>query len=187
MATAPEQIRTEHLSLSCWQQADAEELRATLDRCDAHLRPWIPFMKHEPRTLEQTRQGLVANRESFAKGEHHRFAIRELASKALVGETMLLLRGGPNTLEAGYWLDQQYCGKGYASEATAALLPIAFETLGAERVILRCDQRNVASVRVAERLDGICCDIEKIEENGEAVTLLVFECRRPSAGGDPAQ
>ena len=121
MAPAPNELRTANLLLSCWQERDAEELRATLDRCDAHLRPWIPFMQHEPRSLEQTREGLVASRESFANGEHHRYAIRELASGALVGETMLLLRGGPDTLEAGYWIDEQHCGKGYASEATQAL------------------------------------------------------------------
>ncbi len=178
--TLPEEICTEHLRLSCWQESDAEELRACLDRSDAHLRPWIPFMQHEPRPLEETRKGLGDRRTAFAQGEHYRFAIRELDSNTLAGETMLFGRGGPNTLEAGYWLDQQHCGKGYATEATQALLPLAFETLSIARIIMRCDQRNVASMRVAERIGGICRDIETLVENGKAVTLLVFECRRPA-------
>ncbi|MFT4512365.1 MAG: RimJ/RimL family protein N-acetyltransferase [Planctomycetota bacterium] len=178
--TAPKEICTEHLRLSCWQEGDAEELRACLDRCDAHLRPWIPFMQYEPRTLEQTRKGLGDCRSAFDKGEHYRFAIRKLDSNTLIGETMLFGRGGPSTLEAGYWLDQQHCGKGYATEATQALLPLAFGTLSIGRVIMRCDQRNVASVRVAERLGGICRDIETLVENSKAVTLLVFECKPPT-------
>lgn len=178
--TLPEEICTKHLRLSCWRTNDAEELRACLGRSDAHLRPWIPFMQHEPRTLEQTREGLSECHSAFGKGEHYRFAIRELDSNTLIGETMLLGRGNPNTLEAGYWIDQQHCAKGYATEATQALLAFAFETLSITRITLRCDQRNVASVRVAERIGGICCDIETIEENGEAVTLLAFECKPPA-------
>lgn len=177
----PEQICTKHLRLSCWQAGDAEELRACLDRCDAHLRPWIPFMRLEPRTLEQTRKGLLESRTAFAQGEHYRFAIRELQSNALIGETMLLGGSDPQTLEAGCWLDEQHCRKGYAAEATQPLLPLAFDTLSIARVMMRCDQRNVASVRIAEQLGGICCDIETLEENGEAVTLLVFECKPPAS------
>lgn len=176
--TAPEQIDTKRLRLSCWQAGDAEELRACLDRCDAHLRPWIPFMQNEPRTLEQTRDGLIECRTAFGQGKHYRFAIRELQSNALLGETMLFARGAPSTLEVGYWLDKQHCGKGYATEAAQPLLAMAFNTLSVGRVIMRCDQRNVASMRVAERLGGICRDIETLVENGKTVTLLVFECKQ---------
>ena len=177
MADAPLQIDTANLTLTCWREADAEELRACLDRCDAHLRPWIPFMQNEPMSLDQTRAVLRERRASFANGEHFRFAIRERHSRALLGETMLLARGGPDTLEAGYWLDEQHCGKGHATEATRALLPLAFDTLSIGRVILRCDQRNAASVRVAERLGGSQCGVEEIKEDGTTVTLLVFECK----------
>ncbi|MFN3241330.1 MAG: GNAT family N-acetyltransferase [Planctomycetota bacterium] len=175
MANVPEEVRTDRLVLSRWRAADATELRALLDRCDAHLRPWIPFMQDEPRSLEGTREKLIEIGASFDAGEHFRFALRERATEALVGETMLIGRGGPGAIEAGYWLDQRHCGKGYASEATAALLPLAFETLARQRVLVRCDVRNEPSLRVAARLGGVAIDTEQLEENGETVVLRVFQ------------
>ena len=177
MNLPPTQLLTERLRLSAWQDEHAAALRAVLDRCDAHLRPWIPFMQNEPRTLQETRVGLADVRAAFARGEHFRYAITERRSNELVGETMLLGRGGEGTLEAGYWLDERHCGKGYATEATRALLPLAFEQLAVASVILRCDAQNHASVQVAKRLGGTRCGQEVVEENGGSVTLLVFECR----------
>lgn len=175
MTTAPDELRTARLVLACWRAADAPELRAALDECDAHLRPWIPFMQGEPRSLAETRARLIAARASFAKGEHFRYAIRERDTAALVGETMLLARGGPDTLEAGYWLHRDHCGKGYATEATEALLPIAFAGIGVGRVILRCDERNAPSVRVAQRLGASQIGVEQSDDTGERARLLVFE------------
>jgi len=91
MKPVPTELTTTRLRLTCWQADDAAALRALLDRCDAHLRPWIPFMQHEPRTLDQTREGLASCRASFAANEHYRFAIRELATDAIIGETVMLL------------------------------------------------------------------------------------------------
>ena len=42
--------------------------------------------------------------------------------------------------------------QGLATEATAALLDLAFETFGFHRVFARCDTRNVPSYRLMERL-----------------------------------
>ncbi len=46
----------------------------------------------------------------------------------------------------------RFHGKGYASEAAAALLRVAFEELGFHRVIGRCDARNTASSALMQRL-----------------------------------
>lgn len=175
MAIVPEELRTDRLVLSRWRATDAIELRGLFDRCDAHLRPWIPFMQDEPQPLEGTREKLLEIGAVFDAGEHFRFSVREQATGALVGETMLLRRGGPGALEAGYWLDERHCGQGYASESTAALLPLAFDVLEAERVLVRCDERNVPSLRVAERLGGVAVDTEQLEENGQTVVLRVFQ------------
>lgn len=40
--------------LACWRLEDAPALRRALDLSDAHLRPWVPFMRGEPRTLAET-------------------------------------------------------------------------------------------------------------------------------------
>jgi RimJ/RimL family protein N-acetyltransferase len=71
----------------------------------------------------------------------------------VIGDVMLFLgsvehRGG----EVGWVFHPDYSGRGYATEATHAMLHLAFDQLGLHRVIARIDARNVASLRLSERL-----------------------------------
>jgi RimJ/RimL family protein N-acetyltransferase len=54
--------------------------------------------------------------------------------------------------EIGYWCRKGFTGRGYITEAVRGLTVFAFEILKANRVEIRCDQRNVRSRKVAERL-----------------------------------
>ncbi len=184
MPTAPGSLDTARLELRRWCADDAVELRALLDANDAHLRPWIPFMEQEPRSLAATRAWLGEIRAAFDAGTAWRYAIRTRADAArgglLVGETMLLARGGVDTVEAGYWLAAAHCGRGYATEATVPLLPLAFDRLARRRVVLKCDVRNVASQRVADRLGAVAAGEETLAERGATVTLRIYEVVAPS-------
>lgn len=53
--------------------------------------------------------------------------------------------------EIGYWCRTSFTGQGYATEAVRGISAFALETLGARRVEIRCDSRNLPSARVAER------------------------------------
>jgi RimJ/RimL family protein N-acetyltransferase len=54
--------------------------------------------------------------------------------------------------EIGYWCRSDRVGRGYVYEASWALAKFAFQSLDAERVELRMDDRNRRSWKVAERL-----------------------------------
>ena len=56
------------------------------------------------------------------------------------------------TAEIGWLVGPAFQGRGYAREAAAMLLDLAFGELGLHRVIAELDPRNTASVRVCERL-----------------------------------
>lgn len=58
----------------------------------------------------------------------------------------------PRTYEIGWVLDRPYHGRGYATEAAAALLRYGFATLSLHRVIATCQPENPASARVMEKL-----------------------------------
>jgi RimJ/RimL family protein N-acetyltransferase len=174
MARAPDTLATARLRLVRWSVADAEELRAALDASDAHLRPWIPFMKDEPRSLAATREWLWQHSAFFDADEHWRYAVRTRSDNALVGEVMLLTRGAPGTLEAGYWLHAAHTGRAYTREAVAALLPLAFETLKAERVAFVCDERNHPSIAVARALGAVLHEVRDVTEREVAVRLATY-------------
>ena len=54
--------------------------------------------------------------------------------------------------ELGWCLDPEQAGRGYATEAVAALIRLCFEDLGLRRVTANCFADNVASWRLMERL-----------------------------------
>ena len=147
----PDRIQTERLLLRCWSVDDAPALRAALDVCDTHLRPWIPFMKHEPRSLPETAAWVQRHIDQFRAGQHFRYGVFDREG-ALVGEVMLLRRSGPETLEIGYWLHKDHCGRGYASEAVVAMIETGFAQDGVTRVEIQCDADNLPSNAIPERM-----------------------------------
>lgn len=147
-----DRIETKRLLLRCLGPEDAPAVRAALDHSDQHLRPWIPFMKDEPRNLAQTADALRQHRAHFDLGEYFRYGVFEREGEVLVGENMLLDRVGQGGLEIGYLTYLGFQGKGYASEATCAMVRAAFELHSVDRVEIHCAPENAASVAIPERL-----------------------------------
>mgnify|MGYP001820244459 CR=1 FL=1 len=145
-------VETDRLVLRCWSPEDAPRLRAALDVCDTHLRPWIPFMKDEPRSLDQTAHWLRGIRASFDSDQHYRYAVFDSGEHSLLGENMLLKRVGPGGLEIGYWTHVDCGRQGYATEASSAMVRVAFEVAGVERVEIHCAPGNLASSAIPARL-----------------------------------
>jgi RimJ/RimL family protein N-acetyltransferase len=79
--------------------------------------------------------------------------------------------------EIGYWCRTGFTGRGYVTEAVRGITAVAFDTLGAKRVEIRCDSRNVPSVRVARRagflLEGELHNNE-VSTDGEPRDTLIF-------------
>ena len=145
-------VETDRLILRCWSPADAPVLRAALDTCDAHLRPMIPFMKDEPRSLQETAQWLRGHRSAFDLGTMYRYAVFDAEEQNLLGENMLLARVGPGGLEIGYWTHKDTVGKGIATEASSAMIRVAFEIEKVNRVEIMCAPQNLASASIPARL-----------------------------------
>lgn len=167
-------ILTPRLLLRPYAESDAEERRELLDANDAHLRPWIPWMRDEPLSLEATRALLREHAAKFLRREMFRYVIALAESGRMIGETGLYPRVGPNALEAGYLVDRRACGRGYAREAAAAMVRVAFEIERVGRVELHCDPANTASVRVAERLGFTLARTRPDEAEGASGELMIW-------------
>jgi RimJ/RimL family protein N-acetyltransferase len=80
-------------------------------------------------------------------------AIENKREKCLIGGTGFASID-PDTESAafGYVLNRAYWGRGFATEASRALLEFGFRSLALHRIVARCDVRNHASMRVLEKL-----------------------------------
>ena len=145
-------IETDRLVLRCWSPEDAPRLRTALDICDAHLRPMIPFMKDEPRTLQQTAEWIRGHRAAFDLRKMYRYAVFDRDEKKLLGENMLLDRVGPGGLEIGYWTHKDAIGAGIATQTSCAMIRVAFEIEKVDRVEIMCDPENHASASIPAKL-----------------------------------
>lgn len=59
---------------------------------------------------------------------------------------------GEGSAELGYWIAEEYQGKGYATEVSQILIRRAFEDLNIERIYASYKKENAASRRVLEKL-----------------------------------
>ena len=55
-------------------------------------------------------------------------------------------------IELGYLIDEPFRGKGYACEACRAILEYAFQELELDCVYARIDEKNEASICLAQKL-----------------------------------
>lgn len=53
--------------------------------------------------------------------------------------------------EVGYHIAQKYAGKGYATEAVKAFLPVVMKELGITEILGICVSENIASIKVLEK------------------------------------
>lgn len=145
-------FETQRLRARGWMPEDAPGLRAALDENDAHLRPWIPWMREEPKPLEGTLQKVRSARAAFDSDIDYRFGLFLPGDARVVGEVALLGRAGPDAFEIGYWIDRRLSGQGLATEAAAAVVRIAFEVRRVARVEIHHSAENAPSKAVPRKL-----------------------------------
>ncbi|MFP7479752.1 GNAT family N-acetyltransferase [Terribacillus saccharophilus] len=108
-----------------------------------------------PRTKEGAR--LFFNWNLSQMKEDQRYGLQVLVEKASgepIGHAGLVPQevDGATELEVGYWIAPAYWGKGFATEAAAAIRDIALKQLNEDRIIALIYPDNIASCRVAEKL-----------------------------------
>jgi RimJ/RimL family protein N-acetyltransferase len=143
---------TERLVVRCWEPRDAPLLKEAVDESIAELLPWMPWAADEPQPLEAKVQLLRTFRGRFDLGQDFVYGIFAAEETAAVGGTGLHPRVGDEAFEIGYWVRTSRAGRGYATEAAAALTRVAFELCGVDRVEIRVDPANAPSLAVPRKL-----------------------------------
>ena len=148
----PDRIELAHCMLRAWRVDDAAGLAATLAANDAHLRAWTPWVVDGRIPGQSLDARLAQHSDDFAAGRAWVYGIFTRDETEVLGGCGLYARVGPTALEIGYWLSAGSTGKGLATESASALTALAFSNPEIERVEIHCDPRNVASVRIPQRL-----------------------------------
>lgn len=144
-------IETERLRLRPFTRGDVDAVAAYRSREDV-----TRFLFDEPMSREacaEVVQARVGQTTWTQEGDRIFLAVERADDASMIGEVLLLLRSVESRqAELGYTFHPDYFGRGYATEASRAMLRLGFEQGGMHRIYARCHARNEASRRVMERL-----------------------------------
>jgi RimJ/RimL family protein N-acetyltransferase len=149
---APYRIETERLVIRCWDPGDADRFKDALDSSLDHLRPFMDWAHDEPEPVAAKADLLRGFRALYDTGESFVMGIFDRAEGQVLGGTGLHPRIGPGGLEIGYWVRASATRQGIATETSAALTRVGFETCEADRIEIRIEPRNQASFGVPRKL-----------------------------------
>ena len=139
-------LRTERLILRPFQASDAPAVQQLAGAYEVALNT---AMVPHPYPDGAAEAFIAMLPELFEKDELHNFAI--VVAEHLAGSIGLMMKGN-GIAEIGYWIGVPFWGRGYASEAAAALVRYGFEECGLRRIFAGHYSRNPSSGRVLQKL-----------------------------------
>ena len=173
----PESFETERLLIRSPLPGDGQELHAAVRESIEELTPWMTWPK-EHRTVDDSEASSRMARVAFLGRSELRLHLYLKGTNTLVGSSGLQrIDWEVPKFEIGYWCRTGFTGRGYITEAVLGITAFAFDVLGARRVEIRCDSRNLPSARVAERA-GFLLESElhnnEVSTDGEPRDTLIF-------------
>jgi RimJ/RimL family protein N-acetyltransferase len=141
-------LRTSRLVLRPFEAADGPRVELLAgDRAIADTTALIPH----PYPAGGGAEWIAGHPPEWARGMGGTWAVTTRAD-GLVGAMGLSVHPLANSAELGYWIGVPFWGRGYATEAASAVVHLAFELIGVNRVSATYLARNPASGRVMEKL-----------------------------------
>ena len=145
------EIETERLILRQFTYDDADSMRKNWAGLDE-----VQSMYGEPsyKTPEAVKGLLDQYIGGYRSGFFYRWAIIEKESGECIGQTAYFLVDSNNHFgEIEYCIGTAYQGKGYATEATKAIIDYGFDKIGFHKVQICVRPSNIKSKRVIEKCD----------------------------------
>lgn len=163
-------IETARLRLEPFAPANLEALHALWS--DPHVRK---FLWDDVVIAKEAAQEIInASMASFAQNGFGFWSVFLKDARQFLGFCGLRILDETAEIEMLYGLWPQFWGKGFATEAAAAVMQHGFEICKLERLVAGADLPNVASLRVMERL-GMKYD-RQVKHNG--LDLIYFALTR---------
>ena len=111
-------------------------------------------------------EDFLKNYDAYKKTGYGRWAVIEKASNTFIGFCGLKL-DEENLVDIGFRFLQETWGKGYATESSIVSMKFGFENFDIDEIIGRADTKNLASIRVLEKLGMNFWKIGETDHLGE--------------------
>lgn len=146
----PGSLAGERVVLRRWVLDDVPAWAAAIARNIEHLRPWMPWVEHEPLSDQDRGQLLDHWERLYLDGGDVGYGV--FRDGQAIGGCGLHKRRGPHGLEIGYWIDKDHTNQGIATEVARILTSAALSIPGITFVEIHHDKANIASSRVPQKL-----------------------------------
>ncbi|MCL2782292.1 MAG: GNAT family N-acetyltransferase [Actinomycetia bacterium] len=178
-------LETARLRLRPLTAGDAEDMFANW-ACDPEVTAFLTWQPHA--SAKETREVLTAWVAHYDDPSYYHWTIESREAATLIGTVGVVGADAAIEMkEIGYCLGRPWWGRGYASEALAAVIEYLFDDVGANRIEAQHDPANVASGRVLAkcgmRQEGILRDRQRCNRGiADAVmwAILAKDYRRPT-------
>jgi len=150
MDRLPDRIEADGLLLRRWTVDDAEALGRLVTENAEHLRPWMPWMAEEPKTLAERIALIRRWEEEWSAGGDVVLAV--VRGGELAGSCGMHRRIGSGGVELGYWIALPHVRQGVATATATALTETALALPRIDRVEIHHDTNNRASAGIPAKL-----------------------------------
>jgi RimJ/RimL family protein N-acetyltransferase len=172
-----DELRSDRVIVRPYHESNAQDVYEAIAESRDHLRPWMPFADAH-QTVEETRDWIIHEMAKWLMRENLTVGVWEASTNRYLGGSGLHPRDWHiGYFEIGYWLRVSATDHGYMTDALQLLIDYAFTSLAAQRVEIRCDERNTRSAAIPRRLGFIqeaCLRNHTRDPDGQLRNTLIF-------------
>ena len=162
------------LSLEMLNETHTEAMFTLIDSNRPHLKEWLPWVDHI-KSVEDFKGHIADCKKRQAEQTDLAFVI--LLKNEMAGRIGIHYIDHLNKIASiGYWLGNGFQGKGIITKACIVLIDHCFNTLGMNRVQIKCATGNFKSQAIVKKLnfkqEGILRKAELV--NGKFLDLYMY-------------
>ena len=145
------------LELKSFDPKFAEDVFSVTDSNRIYLREWLPWVDNT-KSVNDTKSFLKSTAEAATKNSTYNFII--FYKEKVAGCVAQHAVDKDNSFTSiGYWLAQEFSGRGIMTKSCKKMIELSFQTQGVETIEIRAAVENKKSRAIPERLgfklDGI--------------------------------
>ncbi len=173
----PDELLGERVRVRPYYAGDGAALWEAVEESREHILPWLPWGDTHKSPEDS---------EAYVRKCQARWLLREdlplglwerATGRFLGGSGLHRIDWDVPSFEIGYWLRRSAVGHGYMTEAVRLMCGLAFETLSANRLFIRCAAANQRSAAIPRRLGFVLEGTlrnDKRNTAGELYDMLFF-------------